>query len=219
MTSHNIHPVRDCVRTWVVAVAIVSVAHEARSQTVAATDWHRGTTLSAFFGATTTSSDTDPAAGVALGWELTPHFTLEGRGMWFEAGPAADAFAAVLGARVPILPARPVVPFLSAGVGLYRATFDGPHGGMPRFYQRRMTAGAAEFPGPTFDDFAYSLGGGVDILLARHLALRPDVTVLVVTNGSDSRVVPVYGIQLAYHFESHPITPAASPTGRKEGAK
>jgi hypothetical protein len=46
------------------------------------------------------------------------------------------------------------------------------------------------------------------VFLARHLALRPEVTVLVVTTRDDARAVPVYGLHLAYHFESHPITPA-----------
>jgi hypothetical protein len=217
--ARSIHPFRDCVRMWIVAVAIVGFAHDAWSQTVAATEWHRGTTLAGFVGAASISTDTDAAAGAALGWELTPHFTLEGRGMWIDAGPGADAFAAVLGARIPLMPARPVVPFVSAGVGVYRATFDAAFNGIPRFYQRRMMSGAAEFRGRTFDDFAVAFGGGVDIVLARHLALRPDVTVLLVTTRSDSRAVPVYGVQLAYHFESHPITPAGRPTDGARGAR
>jgi hypothetical protein len=191
---------------------VAGFVHEAQAQTVA--EWHRGTTLSGFIGGASPTSGTDVAAGAALGWELTPHFTLEGRGMWLEGGPGTDAFAAVLGGRFPLLAARPVVPFASAGVGMYRATFDPASSRVPGFYQRRMMgtmSGTGQFASRTFDDFAVALGGGADIFLARHLALRPDVTVLLVMSGSDTRAVPVYGLQLAYHFESHPVTPDRRP--------
>jgi hypothetical protein len=53
------------------------------------------------------------------------------------------------------------------------------------------------------------MGGGAPIsFLAQHLSLRPELTVLLVTTRSNARAVPVFGTQLAYHFESHPITPA-----------
>lgn len=215
-TSRCIHGFRDCVRVGVIAVAIVGVAREAPSQTA---EWHRGTTLAGFVGAASASSDTDVAASAALEWELTPHFTLEGRGMWFDASPGAGAFAAVIGARIPLLATRSVVPFASAGVGVYRATFDPPFSAVPSFYQHRMMAGAGQFAGRTFDDFAVALGGGTDIFLARHLALRPDVTVLLVTTRSDTRAVPVYGLQLAYHFESHPVTPVGRPTAGSRSSR
>jgi hypothetical protein len=204
------HMARTCA--WVLVLAVAGFVHEARAQTVA--EWHRGTTLSGFIGGASPASGTDVAAGAALGWELTPHFTLEGRGMWLEGGPGADAFAAVLGGRFPLLHARPVVPFASAGVGIYIASFDAESSGVPGFYQRRMArmmSGTGPFARQTFDDFAVALGGGADIFLARHLALRPDVTVLLVTTRSDTRVVPVYGLHLAYHFESHPVTPTRRP--------
>lgn len=201
---------------WVLAIGMAGLVHEAWAQAVAASEWHRGTTLAGFVGAASPASGTDVAAGLALGWELTPHFTLEGRGMWFDAGPGADALAAVLGARIPLVAARPVVPFASAGVGVYRATFDAAS------YQRRlmgMMSGPGRFPARAFDDFAVALGGGADIFLARHLALRPDLTVLLVTTRSDTRAVPVYGLQLAYHFESHPITPAGGSTAGARRAR
>jgi hypothetical protein len=189
-------------------MVLMTIAPKAWSQTVATDEWRFGTTLAGFVGAASASSDTGVAAGAALGWEITPHFTLEGRGIWLDAGHRADAFAAVLGARVPLLPARPVVPFLSAGAGVYRATFESMSSTVPRFYQHRMMPGSGEFRGRTFDDFVVSVGGGSDVFLARHLALRPEITVLLVTSRSDRRAIPVYGVHLAYHFESHPITPA-----------
>jgi hypothetical protein len=78
---------------------------------------------------------------------------------------------------------------------------------MPSFYRHRARAIDA-FDGRTFSDFVVALGGGVDLFAAGHLAVRPEVTVLLVTTRADTRAVPVYGINLAYHFEDHPITPA-----------
>ena len=202
------HWFRNSVVACLAAMVIITTAPSAWSQTVATNEWRYGTTLAGFVGAASPSSVTGVAAGAALGWEITPHFTLEGRGIWFDAGHRADAFTALLGARVPLLPARPVVPFLSAGAGVYRATFESMSSAIPHLYQRRMMSESAGFQGRTFDDFVVALGGGVDVFLARHLALRPEVTVLLVTTRAYTRTVPVYGLQLAYHFESHPITPA-----------
>jgi hypothetical protein len=204
-TSRSTHQACDWLGTLVVVFAIAGAVPNAWGQTAA--DWHRSTTLAGFVGAASASPETRVAAGAAVGWELTPHFTLEGRGTWLDAGSGADAFTA----RIPLLPARQVVPVLSGGVGVYRATFSASTG-IPPFYRRRMTPDAR---GRTFHDFVTALGGGVDISLARHLALRPAVTVLLVTTRSDIRAVPVYGVELAYHFEDRPIT----PVGRARGAR
>jgi hypothetical protein len=207
-TARRIHRFHTWAGAWIVAAAVAVAPPQAPAQTAGKTDFRHGTTLAGFLGAATAESRTDVAAGAAIGWELTPHLTIEGRGAWFDAGRRADAFAALLGARMPILADRPVVPFVSAGVGLYRATFDAAPARIPRFYQRRMMSmGAGQWRARTFDDFAVAFGGGADVFLARHLALRPEVTVLLVTTRSNARAVPVFGVQLAYHFESHPITP------------
>jgi hypothetical protein len=176
--------------TWsraaaVVAAAVAGFASPVSGQTVGNTDWHRGTTLAGFIGAASSQSVTDAAAGVAVGWEFTPHLTIEGRGLWLDGGPGADAFTALLGARAPILPGRLIAPFVSGGAGLYRVTSDGG----------------------SFDDFNLAVGTGADIALGARLALRPEITVLFVTTGA-TRTIPVVGVNLAYHFESHPITPA-----------
>jgi opacity protein-like surface antigen len=182
-----------------------TIAPGAHAQTASTVDWQHGTTLSGFVGAASTARDTGGAAGLSLGWEVTPRFGVEGRGIWLLSGDTEDAFAATLAARVAIPPGRPVVPFASAGVGLYRATFDAIGGTVPDFYRRRVTS-----PGSgrqTFTDFAVSFGGGVDFFLTRHVAVRPEVNVLLATTRVDLRATTVYGAQLAYHFESHPITP------------
>lgn len=192
---------------YVAAMALLTIVPNAWSQSAAADEWRHGTTLAGFVGAASASPGAGVAAGAALGWEITPHFTLEGRGTWFDAGRRADAFTALLGARVPLRPGRSAVPFLSGGMGVYRATFDSMSGTVPGFYQRRMRARSAGFEGRTFDDFVVAIGGGADVFLASHLALRPEITVLVVTTRAETRTVPAFGVHVAYHFDSHPITP------------
>ena len=174
----------------IVAAAMTGFAAHASGQTVAGANWHRGTTLGGFIGAASSQSVTDAAVGVTVGWELTPHLAIEGRGLWLDAGPGADAFTALLGARVPILPGRLIGPFVSGGVGVFRATSDGG----------------------SFDDFDLAVGTGANIALGGRLALRPEVTVLLVTTRADTRTIPVFGVHLAYHFDSHPVTPSRAPT-------
>jgi hypothetical protein len=207
-TARRIHRFHAWAGACIVAAAVAVSPQLAQGQTTGKTDFRRGTALAGFVGAASPTSDTDLAAGAAIAWELTPHFTVEGRGIWLDAGPRANAFAALLGARVPLLPDRPIVPFVSAGVGVYLTTFDAVVPAMPRFYQRRMMPRAGGWNGQTFDDFAVAMGGGADFFLAQHLALRPELTILLVTTRSSAQAVPVFGAQLAYHFESHPITPA-----------
>jgi len=189
-TSARMHGLAARTAGCIVAAAMTGFAAQASGQTVAGADWHRGTTLGGFVGAASSQSVTDMAAGVMVGWELTPHLAIEGRGLWLDAGPGADAFTALLGARVPILPGRLIGPFVSGGAGLYRATSGGG----------------------SFDDFDFAVGTGADIPLGGRLALRPEVTVLLVTTRADTRTIPVFGVHLAYHFDSHPVTPARAPT-------
>jgi hypothetical protein len=70
-----------------------------------------------------------------------------------------------------------------------------------------MPAGGAMLSRQVFDDFAVAIDGGVDVFVVRHLALRPVVTVLLATTRTDTRALPVWGLQVAYHFEDHPVTP------------
>lgn len=184
---------------------IVVLASEARAQTTPALDWQHGTTLAGFVGAASAPSQTDAAVGLSLGWEITPRFGIEGRAIWIGAGDPADAFSATLATRVPLRPGRRLVPFAAAGLGLHRARFDATATDIPDFYRSRLTSSALRHQ--TFTDFAVSLGGGIDVYLTRHLALQPEVTVLLATTRSDARAVTVYGAKLAYHFENHPTTP------------
>ena len=77
-------------------LVLAMLAPGALAQTTSTADWRHGTTLGGFAGAASASSNTDAAAGLSLGWEVTPRFGVEGRGMWFRAGDNDDAFAATL---------------------------------------------------------------------------------------------------------------------------
>ena len=183
-------------------LAIVGTGASASAQTQLAGEWRQGTTLSAFAGAGTASSDMSAVSGVALGWEVTPRFGVKGRGTWFHPGSGDSAFAAILSPRFSLLPARALNPFLSVGVGMYRASFETTSAAMPGFYQRRMSGSRAQ----TFQDLLLALGGGAEIFVSTHFAIRPEASVLFVTTRRDTRVVPVYGAHLAFHFEAHPTS-------------
>lgn len=172
-------------------------------------DWSYGTTLNVFAGAGADSSNTIPLAGTSLGWEITPRLAVEGSGYWLDRGTGADAFAAALKLQTGLIGPHTAVPFLEAGVGLYRASFDPTASTVPDFYRRRM---AASTTGPgattTFTDPSFIFGGGVNVFVTRHIAIRPDVEAMVVRRDSQNYVVTVVAVHMAYHFESHPVTPA-----------
>jgi Outer membrane protein beta-barrel domain len=169
-------------------------------------DWQHGTTLSGFFGAGTSSSDTTTAGGVGLAWELTHHFTIEGRGIWLRENGRDDSFAATFGSHMSLTPGRTVSPFVSAGIGMYRTTYSTASTSVPAFYRSRMTVeGPAH--NETFQDFSVAFGGGLDVLLSAHFALRPEVNVMLVMANWETRPVTTFGVQLVYHFDSHRIGP------------
>jgi Outer membrane protein beta-barrel domain len=201
-------PTSKISRVVVIAAAVLVAASQASAQATRDTDedWQHGTTLAGFVGAASPISGVDPAFGLSLGWEVTPRLGLEGRGTWFATPDGVTAFAAAFGARMAFESARPILPFVSAGVGFYRATFEAPSSmAMPRFYGRRM--GGNGRLSQTFDDFLVTIGTGTEVFVSRHVALRPELTVLLVKARSDVRAIPLFGMHMAYHFESHPITP------------
>lgn len=193
--------------TVVLVLALIGLAtRDTAAQEPAASDadWQHGTTLTIFGGGATTSSESAPAAGLSIGWEATTHLTIEGRGIWLDTSHGSSAFTALLGARVPLMPARRFNPYLSGSLGMFRATFDSDAEDIPDFYRERMERG--EPRAGTFDDFVMAFGGGADFFMNEHFALRPELNLLVVTSSSDARTVAVYGVTLAYHFEGHPLS-------------
>jgi hypothetical protein len=187
----------------VVATLLLAVAARASAQT-APMDWRHGTILSGFAGIQATSSDVSPAAGVGLGWEVTRRLSFEGRGTWFNVNEGPSDFTATLATHVALLRPRRAVPFVSAGVGMYRATVNSAWADLPDFYRLRLSPDA---PGNhTFQDFLMTFGGGVNVFVGSHLALRPEANLMLVTTTNDARPVGMYGLQVVYHFEAHTVS-------------
>jgi hypothetical protein len=149
-----------------------------------------------------------------MGWELTPRIAVEGSATWIGLTADTDAFAAAVRAKVNLATARPVVPFLAGGVGLYRASFHGiDAAGLPGFYRDRVGGESGGLgTSVSFTDPSLVAGGGVTIFLTRHLAIRPEVEAIVVMRDSRTHMAGVAGVHLAYHFEEHPITPSRRPS-------
>ena len=184
----------------VAAVAILAVAVEAWGQTSSGAQWQRGTTLGGFVGAASVEGAT-PAMGTALGWEFHKLVTVEGRGIWMTKDPGGTDFFVALNAIVPFPGLGNVVPFASAGVGMYQATVDATTSDVPDFYQQRLNG----HPRATFDDVALPFGGGFNVFVTSHIAIRPEVSLILIMNGGETRTVGLYGVHLAYHFESHRV--------------
>lgn len=177
--------------------------------------WRRGTTLNIFGGLAATSKDRAPLLGGALGWEISPRIGVEASGAWVEWGHKAHGFDAAIRALVPLRSSRSVAPFLAAGIGLHRASFQTEDRRIPEFYRRRID----EQPGAfglttTFTDPSLVFGGGVNVFLSRQIAVRPEVDATIVMRDSRTRVMPTARIHLAYHFEDHPITSERVVSGR-----
>ena len=185
---------------WLATVALLSASIEAFAQSSRGIEWQTGTTLGGFVGANGTAADTAPAAGTALGWELTPHFTIEGRGTWLRHDQGLTDFSASINALVPVLRPGSVVPFALAGFGMYGATVDSRSSDLPAFYRDRIPPNEGR---PVFEDLLLTFGGGIDVFLTSHLALRPEVTMYVITTRDDRLTKAVYGVHLAYRFEAH----------------
>lgn len=171
--------------------------------------WSHGTTIDAFAGMASASSNRGPLAGGAAGWEITPWFGLDGSAAWLDRSGTAEAFTAALTARANLRGGRTAVPFIKGGIGLYRASFDSSPDVLPDFYRRRLGAGGSALATSfTFTDPSFVIGGGVDVFRTRHIALHPEIQATVVTRQSRTYVVTTVTMHVAYHFEDHPITPA-----------
>jgi hypothetical protein len=168
-----------------------------------ASPWQHATTLNAFAGAATDSSETGLAAGMAMAWDATPRLALEGNGSWFDRGDGANAFSAAAKLQFRVRSARPAIPFVEAGFGLYRAWFDTDSTAVPEFYQQRITA-----TDRTVTDPAFVFGGGVNLFASRRISIRPEVETLLVRGGGQTYFVTTFAARLVYHFEDRPITPA-----------
>jgi hypothetical protein len=184
------------------AFALVGFAAIASAQPGAATAWNRGTTLELTAGAANASPNTNPAAAAAIGWELN-HFTeIEGVGAWLLKQNGSEGFAADMKLLVNLMRPARVVPYLGAGGGVYWQAFDSG-AAMPPFYAQRVTdpSGPARM---TFRDPTIVIGGGANFYVATHMSVRPDFTLRLVMDGSETYKVTTLSFSVIYHFEEHP---------------
>jgi Outer membrane protein beta-barrel domain len=171
----------------------------------------RGTELAVVAGGATSSSTTGGMIAARAGWDITRWISVDGRGSWFDRGADAAAFSAGLSAVVNVVAKRTVTPFVGAGFGFYRASFDSATSSMSAFYRSRMTpqqAGRSR----VFTDPAFSLSAGVDVITKHHWTVRPEVSTLLVRSGGAGDTVVTAGVSVGYRFEDHLVTPAR--TGR-----
>ena len=156
----------------------------------------RATELSASVGGVVSSYTNVVASGVA-GWELNRWSSIEARGSWFVPQNGSSGFSADIGALVNVIPRQRVTPYVGASFGLYMATFDSGTTPLPPFYQDRDDGPA----GLTFTDPALRLTAGVDIMSARRLTVRPEVSSLLVWRDGRSETMVTVGVRLGYRFE------------------
>jgi hypothetical protein len=164
--------------------------------------------LTAATGVAVDSSRAGPMFGGSIGWTLTPRLALEGSGLWIDHEARGDAFAAALKVQVSLLGPHKAVPFLNAGIGMYRASLDLSQGTMPAFYGLRIRSDAGGYGAiRVFTDPSFTLGGGANVFLSRTIAIRPDVETMIVLRNSRSHVVTAVKIAVVVHIEEHPVTP------------
>jgi Outer membrane protein beta-barrel domain len=196
------------------AAALLLLPCAAAAQPPAPTSaWAHGTTVNAFAGGAAESSRTRALLGGSFGWEITPGIGIEASGSWLDRGTDADAFLADLTGQVALTPPTRIVPFVEGGIGFYRATFGQAATDIPAFYRRRlMGQGFMAASKHTFTDPAFVFGGGVNIYLNRHVAIRPTVNAIVVHRDAANHTLAEFAVHLAYHFEQHPLIAAGGRT-------
>ena len=185
-----------------------SAAVQAQSQT----DFTRCTTANVIGGVSFSGSDQTGVFGGAVGWELTPRLNIEVTSRWLMPKDGADAFAFLFTAQRTLLARRTFVPFVSAGLGVYSASFDAGSTGIPDFYSQRMTPpGVPSESAERFTDPAFVFGGGVSIFASRNVSIRPEVETIWLRNDGMNYFVTSAMVRFAYHFEEHRITAAVRP--------
>jgi hypothetical protein len=198
-------------------LALISTAIPAHAQTaVQAVDsnlFSRATSLVAGGGVAADDGQADSWLGGGVSWQAWRHVAVGASGLWQDRPGEASGFGGDLTVEFLVAPSRaPVKPFVRAGIGAYRATFDADldsGADVPTFYRRRMPMSAdPDAPAGTFTDTSWVLGFGLDIPVSRHLSIRPDARFMWVTANDDSHVIAFIGVHVGYRIESHPVTPS-----------
>jgi hypothetical protein len=191
-----------------VAMLVVWGAASPAGAQAPAHDWSNCTSVNLFGGVAADGDGAGGLAGGGAGWMVTPTFGLEGRAGWSSDVGGAEAFAASLVARFSPWKPRPLVPFLKAGVGLYRAVFDSSTGEMPEFYRRRLTeADRRVSHSVTWTDPTLVAGAGFDAFASRRIAIRPEVDLSLALDGGHGYSVINAMVNIVYHFEDKRVTP------------
>jgi hypothetical protein len=188
--------------TRIIAAAALAVVIAAPAHAQDPRAFRFGTTLSAFGGVAADANTEHPAAGLALGWEITRRVAVEGTTLWAMPGHDQHEFGVVLGPKINLARGRTVVPYIAGGVGLYQASFPRVMANMSPFYADRM-GGDVMSTRRTFTDLAATLGGGGEVFVANHWAVRPDIRILQINAGHERRWMTTGVVHLAYHFVSH----------------
>jgi hypothetical protein len=170
-------------------------------------EWSEGTSVSTFGGLSVDGSASGGVFGGGAGWTITPLFGIEGRVGWSYGVSDTDAFAASLTARFSPRRPRTTVPFVRAGVGLYRASFD-TQADIPEFYRRRLTEGDLAYTHrKSLIDPSIVAGAGLDVWVSRHVVLRPEVDLTTVLSDGRGYLVTNMTFHVIYNFESRHVTP------------
>jgi hypothetical protein len=175
--------------------------------------WSRATSLVAGGGVAADDGQADSWLGGGVSWQAWRHVAIGASGLWQDRAGDATGFGGDLTVEFLVAPSRaPLKPFVRAGIGAYRASFEGSGDSgaevVPTFYKHRMADDPAATPGSTFTDTSWILGFGLDIPVSRNLSVRPDARFMWVTANGDSHTMTFVGVHLAYRVESHPVTPA-----------
>jgi hypothetical protein len=189
---------------WISVLAILGCAATASAQTAAANPWSRGTTLQIFGGVATASPDTTGTFGATVGWELTHRAEIEGVAAWLVQRRGAEAFAADLKLLINLTRPAAIVPYVGGGAGVYRGTFEPVRLAMPAFYQRRA-GDIGRTRSMSFTDPSIVMAAGANLFVSRHLSIRPELAVRIVTDRSDTYRVTTATFGLTYHIEEHDI--------------
>lgn len=170
----------------------------------------RATSLAVTAGISRASEATHLALGGAALFELTAHVALQGAGRWMDRGSNPDAFAAELCTLVGLAGTRDtMVPYVAAGIGVQRRTFNVTDASVPGFYRRRLGVGDGRLgTRQTFTDPTVVVGTGIDFALSRTLTVRPDVRAVFALNAGRHETVMLATVSLGYRFEHKPVTPS-----------
>jgi len=191
----------------VFAVFIISMTSPAIAQIAAPPNyWAHGTELGVTVGTAQSSSETNRMVAARVGWDASRWVGIDGQGRWFDRGDRESDFAFDIAGVFNLVARRNATPFVGVGVGFYRASFDGGDlGTIPDFYRQRMDGGSVT---NVFTDPAFTVTGGVDLLVRRRWLIRPEVSMLFVrANGTGNNVLTA-GVSFGYRFEDHSVSPA-----------